>query len=98
LTVQYPGAAEIRFVRLIRLSCGGSLWQAETTETREDSEPDRGHTSNEAITQKFGALGLGLAIARAVVKADDGEIRAESAGHNQGATFTVRLPLWRTNE
>jgi two-component system, chemotaxis family, CheB/CheR fusion protein len=52
--------------------------------------------ANEAIIQEYGGLGLGLAIARAVVKAHDGEIRGESAGHNQGATFTVRLPLSRT--
>jgi two-component system, chemotaxis family, CheB/CheR fusion protein len=51
--------------------------------------------ANEAIIQEYGGLGLGLAIARAVVKAHDGEIRGESAGHNQGATFTVRLPLSR---
>ena len=36
--VQYPGAAEIRFVRLIRLRCGESLGQAENTEAREGSE------------------------------------------------------------
>jgi len=37
-------------------------------------------------------LGLGLAIARAVVQAHEGVIRAESAGPGHGATFTVRLP------
>ena len=37
-------------------------------------------------------LGLGLAIARAVVQLHDGVIRAESAGSGQGATFTVQLP------
>jgi signal transduction histidine kinase len=37
-------------------------------------------------------LGLGLAIARAVVQVHEGAIRAESAGPGQGATFTVRLP------
>jgi hypothetical protein len=38
LKVQYPGAAEIRFVRLIRLRCGASLGQAENTEARQGSE------------------------------------------------------------
>ena len=49
--------------------------------------------ADEEIAQKFGGLGLGLAIVKAVVDAHDGEIRAESAGQHQGATFTVRLPL-----
>jgi len=37
-------------------------------------------------------LGLGLAIARHVVELHGGEIRAESEGEGQGATFTVTLP------
>jgi hypothetical protein len=37
--VQPPGAAEIRFVRLIRLGRGGSLGQAEHTEAHEGGEP-----------------------------------------------------------
>jgi hypothetical protein len=36
--VQHPGAAEIRFVRLIRLGCGGSLGRAENTEAREGGD------------------------------------------------------------
>jgi hypothetical protein len=36
--VQRPGAVEIRFVRLIRLGCGGSLGQAKNTEAREGGE------------------------------------------------------------
>ncbi|HTL88215.1 MAG TPA: PAS domain-containing sensor histidine kinase [Leptolyngbya sp.] len=38
-------------------------------------------------------LGLGLAIVRHLVELHNGTICAESAGANQGATFTVRLPL-----
>jgi len=41
---------------------------------------------------RFGGLGLGLAIARAIVDLHRGAIRAESAGAGQGATFTVELP------
>lgn len=41
---------------------------------------------------RFGGMGLGLAIARAVVIAHGGRIRAESAGANHGATFIVELP------
>lgn len=37
-------------------------------------------------------LGMGLAIARELVRLHGGTIEAESPGENQGATFTVRLP------
>lgn len=40
---------------------------------------------------RFGGLGLGLTIARAVVELHGGTIRAESAGEGLGATFTVEL-------
>lgn len=44
-------------------------------------------------TRKFGGLGLGLAIVRHLVELHGGSVAAESAGENQGAIFTVRLPL-----
>ena len=44
-----------------------------------------------AITRKFGGLGLGLAISRAMVRAHGGTLTAESKGLNQGATFIVIL-------
>jgi PAS domain S-box-containing protein len=46
-----------------------------------------------STTREYGGLGLGLAIARHLVEAHGGTIWAESAGEDQGATFTVRLPL-----
>jgi PAS domain S-box-containing protein len=42
-------------------------------------------------TQQFGGLGLGLAIARAIVQMHGGSIRAESEGKGLGATFVVEL-------
>lgn len=42
-------------------------------------------------TRQFGGLGLGLAIAKAVIDMHGGTIAAESAGEGRGATFTVRL-------
>jgi PAS domain S-box-containing protein len=44
------------------------------------------------ITRKFGGLGLGLAISKALVELHGGTIRAESEGVNQGATFVIELP------
>jgi signal transduction histidine kinase len=38
-------------------------------------------------------LGLGLPLARRLVERHGGEITAESAGQNRGATFTISLPL-----
>ncbi len=48
---------------------------------------------NESVRREFGGLGLGLAISKATVEAHGGILKAESGGRDQGATFTVELPL-----
>ena len=45
-----------------------------------------------ATTRRFSGLGIGLAIVRQLVELHGGTIAVESAGENQGTTFTVRLP------
>ncbi len=46
-----------------------------------------------SVPPQFGGLGLGLAIAKGIVDAHEGRIRAESPGIGLGATFIVTLPL-----
>ncbi len=51
----------------------------------EHADGSRGH--------QFGGLGLGLAISRMLIELHHGSIHATSPGRNQGATFTIELPL-----
>ena len=44
-----------------------------------------------SITRKFGGLGLGLAISKAMVRAHGGTLSAESEGPDKGSTFIVIL-------
>ncbi|QRQ84717.1 hybrid sensor histidine kinase/response regulator [Cupriavidus oxalaticus] len=48
--------------------------------------------SQEAEAGSRSGLGVGLALAKAVVEAHGGAIQADSAGPGQGSTFTVILP------
>ena len=49
--------------------------------------------NRQAVDGEKGGLGLGLAIAKHLVEAHGGNIRAESEGAGRGATFVVTLPL-----
>jgi PAS domain S-box-containing protein len=54
---------------------------------------DRFRQGESSLTRSHRGLGLGLAIVRHLVELHGGAVSAESPGENQGATFTIRLPL-----
>ncbi|MGG6264514.1 PAS domain-containing protein [Leptolyngbya sp. AN03gr2] len=54
---------------------------------------DRFSQADDDSSRYKDGLGLGLAISRHLVELHKGTIWADSAGRDQGATFTVRLPL-----
>jgi len=54
---------------------------------------DRFRQGNGVVRKQSAGLGLGLAIVQHLVKLHGGNVRAESPGQQQGATFTVELPL-----
>ncbi len=54
---------------------------------------ERFRQADGSSTRSQGGLGIGLAIVRHIVELHGGTIRADSAGVDAGATFTVSLPL-----
>jgi signal transduction histidine kinase len=48
---------------------------------------------SDIMTRRFGGVGVGLYLARALVEAHGGRVWAESAGPQLGSTFTIALPL-----
>jgi len=53
---------------------------------------------DQSTSHRFGGLGLGLAISKAIVELHGGRLSAESEGIGRGATFTVRLPVGRRRQ
>jgi signal transduction histidine kinase len=54
---------------------------------------DHFQQADSSLSRMHGGLGLGLAIVRHLVEIHGGSVQADSAGEEQGATFTVWLPL-----
>jgi signal transduction histidine kinase len=51
-----------------------------------------------SATRRYGGMGIGLALCRAIVEAHGGRIWAESQGEGHGSTFYVLLPLAKSQE
>ena len=49
--------------------------------------------AHEGKDRRFGGLGLGLAITRAMVELHGGRVTVQSEGRGRGSRFTVRLPI-----
>ena len=78
---------------VVEVSDGGIGIEAEAIERIFDPFEQ----ANKGIARRFGGLGLGLAISKAIVEAHGGLLCAQSPGPAQGATFTVELPLGGDN-
>ncbi len=56
---------------------------------------ERFQQADSSTKRAYSGLGLGLTIVKNLVELHGGTIEAESAGKNEGATFTVKIPLSR---
>ncbi len=54
---------------------------------------DRFRQADGGVSRKYGGLGLGLSIVRALVELHGGTVAVHSDGHGHGATFSVWLPV-----
>ncbi|MEQ9550839.1 MAG: PAS domain-containing sensor histidine kinase [Coleofasciculus sp. G3-WIS-01] len=55
---------------------------------------DRFRQEDGSLTRSHGGIGMGLAIVRYLVELQGGTVWAQSPGSGQGATFTVRFPIF----
>jgi len=85
---------------VVRLERAGALARIQVIDSgsgiRAEALPnlfERFRTADGSSTRAHGGLGVGLALVKDLVELHGGQVRAESAGAMQGATFTVDLPL-----
>ncbi len=85
---------------IVRAAAQGDEAHVTVTDTGRGLAPDQVNVifgafkqADDVLTREHEGLGVGLAIARAVLERSGGRIWAESLGLGRGSTFHVRLPL-----
>src|SRR2546426_614289 len=85
----------------LRLASGGPHVELTVTDTGKGIAPEfmpdlfqRFRQADSSARRVHGGLGIGLAIVRTLVELHGGSVQAASRGQGQGATFTVRLPVF----
>jgi two-component system, chemotaxis family, CheB/CheR fusion protein len=94
-----PAGGTIRVRCRVESGHAGRWIEVEVSDTGIGIEPeilprvfDAFEQVDRRITRRFGGLGLGLAVSKAIVEMHGGSLAAASQGHGRGATFTVRFP------
>jgi len=95
-----PAGGTIRIGSHVTAGASGRWIEVEISDTGIGIEPeilprvfDAFEQVDRRITRRFGGLGLGLAVSKAIVEMHGGNLGASSQGHGRGATFTVGLPV-----
>src|SRR5881396_3904284 len=85
----------------LRLASRGPHVELTVTDTGQGIAPEfmpdlfqRFRQADSSARRVHGGLGIGLAIVRTLVELHGGSVQAASRGRGQGATFTVRLPVF----
>ncbi|HVH58628.1 MAG TPA: PAS domain-containing sensor histidine kinase [Vicinamibacterales bacterium] len=84
----------------VRVHARGNVAEVAVTDTGIGISPeflpsafDRFRQADASLTRAYPGLGLGLWVVKQIVEAHRGSVGAHSAGHGQGTTVTVTLPL-----
>jgi len=94
-----PAGGTVRVRSRVGSAHSGRWIEVEIADTGIGIEPemlprvfDAFEQADRRITRRFGGLGLGLAVSRAILELHGGTLTASSQGHGSGATFVARFP------